>query len=183
MNVMVKVKVMAIANMTPLFGFTLLLAGCASTFTEAGKLPVEMRHKLDGDTLVIEAVVTNLSDRSVTFIDHPDHLRMSVAAGDRSKDEAHDLMTISFVRATREHLETVRPSESVKFVRRFIMREGPSGSVEVGELPRMRIRDDTWVATFSYRPSREFLPKSAWRMRKSFVMTRLHARHEFPRPR
>ena len=93
-----------------------LLASCASTFTDASKLPCRVTHRIEKNKLIVTATVTNKSKSTVTFVRHPSVYSLSVGAADRKKDKGVGPfagLVVHFQPATGGNLVRVRPGEQI----------------------------------------------------------------------
>jgi hypothetical protein len=162
---------------------------CGTTFSDRSAIDAVVVHRFDGDRLEVVARVTNGSKVPITFVQHPDFWSISVLAADRTKDESFHISPFSFERATKKHLLTAQPGQSVEFSHAFHVRKPRPGVVDIiwgpresSTAPYTRIWDSHLQATFQYRPDNSYFPKWSWTKRCNFVMVDIEVKSVFPWP-
>jgi hypothetical protein len=167
-----------------LSAIALLLASCTSTFTDASKLPCKVTHRLEGSKLIATATVTNESESTVTFVEHPCFRGLLLEAATPTKQKRVGLTgLIHFIRATRRDVVRVRPGGQFTYERPFPIQRRDSEALEwTTYIARERTWDSRVRLKFHYGTSSEHFPKHAWALGTNYVMTELKAEEIFPRP-
>lgn len=106
------------------------------------------------DILTVRVSVTNRSGKPVTFVQHADHLSISVLAADRSKNRSVNIPLMTYVRADQSHLVQAASEETVISRDHFSYQQLNRNLVKVGDPvfsdQGVEIWDKTLRASFSY---------------------------------
>ena len=168
---------------------SILVSGCASSFTDRESLKADVSHRITGNSLTIDASIRNESSETITFVRHPDFYSIAVLAANRKDDEAFNFPLITYVRATKDDLVVVQPGESITFSEEYRIRQRGNNVFDISEHPQfmephsyMRTRGKRLQATFHYGKYPDYLPENAWALGSNYVMLDIGAREMFQLP-